>query len=66
MGVSRPYIIKDIYKLASDIVNENMISYGKELQFKHTVLQFEPQSRPMPEYRSSSQSWHKKISVIRQ
>lgn len=50
MGVSRPYIIKDIYKLASDIVNENMISYGKELQFKHTVLQFEPQSRPLASF----------------
>lgn len=50
MGIGRPYIIKDIYKLASDIVNENVISYGKELQFKHTLLQFDSQSRPIASF----------------
>lgn len=47
MGISRPYIIKDIYQLANDIENENVVSYGKELQFKHTLQQFESHSRPI-------------------
>ena len=46
----RAYVVRDIYKLATDILNENVVSYGKELQFKHSILQFEKQSRPLARF----------------
>lgn len=50
IGNQRPYVVRDIYKLASDIWNENVVSYGKELQFKHSLLQFDEQSRPLAKF----------------
>ncbi len=46
----RAYVVRDIYKLATDILNENVVSYGKELQFKHSMLQFDLQSRPFARF----------------
>ena len=47
IGMNRPYVVKDIYKLASDFLNENVVSYGKELQFKHSLQHFDERSRPL-------------------
>ncbi len=50
IGHQRPYVVRDIYKLASDIWNENVVSYGKELQFKHSIQHFDEQSRPLAQF----------------
>lgn len=50
IGNHRPYVVRDIYKLASDIWNENVVSYGKELQFKHSILHFDERSRPLAKF----------------
>ncbi|MBQ1769910.1 MAG: SNF2 helicase associated domain-containing protein, partial [Turicibacter sp.] len=47
IGMNRSYVVKDIYKLASDFLNENVVSYGKELQFKHSLKHFDERSRPL-------------------
>ncbi len=47
IGTNRPYIVRDLYKLASDIWNENVVSYGKELQFKHSIQHFDERSRSL-------------------
>ena len=50
VGIHRPYVVRDIYKLASDIWNENVVSYGKELQFKHAIQHFDEGSRPFASF----------------
>ena len=47
IGSNRTYVVRDINKFAYDILHENWVSYGKELQFKHSLEMFSPDSKKL-------------------
>ncbi|HAX74121.1 MAG TPA: helicase, partial [Firmicutes bacterium] len=47
IGKTRTYVVKDIYKLCQDIRAEEFVSYGKELEFRHSLATFEPESQQL-------------------
>ncbi|MTP73594.1 DEAD/DEAH box helicase [Turicibacter sanguinis] len=50
MGITRPYVIRDLYRFVIDLECECIISYGKELEFKHTMNHFDERSRPLVKF----------------
>lgn len=50
IGVSRMYVMKDIMDFEERMRREEDYSYGKNLQFCHTLQAFEEESRPLVEF----------------
>ena len=41
------YILRDLYKFSEDMQKENIVKYGKELEFKHSIESFTRNSQPL-------------------
>ncbi|MGL4337314.1 MAG: SNF2 helicase associated domain-containing protein [Turicibacter sp.] len=50
IGESRAYVVKDIFKLCHDIKTQQFASYGKELEFKHSLDNFEMTSQKLANF----------------
>lgn len=50
IGVSRMYVMKDVMDFEERMRQEEEYSYGKNLQFCHTLQAFEEESRPLAEF----------------
>ena len=47
IGKERMYILRDLYKFSEDMQKENIVKYGKELEFKHSIESFTRNSQPL-------------------
>lgn len=50
IGVKKKYVLKNTQVFANSLRHREFVSYGKELQFYHTLEAFEPGSRPLAEF----------------
>lgn len=50
IGVSRMYVLKDVMAFGERIKNESNYSYGKALEFHHTLQAFGEESRSLAEF----------------
>ncbi len=50
IGVSRMYVLKDVMAFGERIKNEANYSYGKSLEFHHTLSAFKEESRPLVKF----------------
>lgn len=56
VGSTQKYVIKNIQKFINDILNEETVSYGKKLSFKHTRNHFDEISLEVLSFMSESLS----------
>ena len=47
IGKDRMYILRDLYKFSEDIQKGNVVKYGKELEFKHSIESFTKNSQSL-------------------
>ena len=47
IGISRMYVLKDIFQFMTAMRDQETVSYGKSLQFLHVQDSFEEESRPL-------------------
>lgn len=50
IGESRLYVVKDIVELVKNILEENQMSYGKNLMFVHHIEAFEESAQPLIQF----------------
>ncbi|MCL1950121.1 MAG: SNF2 family helicase [Turicibacter sp.] len=47
IGKGRLYLVRDLYEFSDNIMARRTVSYGKELEFKHSLEAFEEDARPL-------------------
>jgi len=47
IGITRMYLLKDLFQFADALNAKRLVSYGKELEFKHHLSAFEETSQPL-------------------
>lgn len=50
IGIDRMYVLKDVFAFAKHLENCETYSYGKKLEFVHSLEAFEPKSRGLAEF----------------
>ena len=50
LGIRKLYILKNVYKFVKDMEDLSTVSYGKQLEFLHSMEAFTPESRPLAEF----------------
>ncbi|MGL4346188.1 MAG: SNF2 helicase associated domain-containing protein [Cellulosilyticaceae bacterium] len=47
IGATKSYVVKNVYEMADNIINEKWASYGKNLEFTHSMACFAEESLPL-------------------
>ena len=50
IGVSKMYVLKDVFAFEDALSNQENYKYGKNLQFVHTEESFDEESRPIVKF----------------
>ncbi|MEG2310881.1 MAG: SNF2 helicase associated domain-containing protein [Clostridia bacterium] len=50
IGSDKMYNLRDVYKFGSDMIEEQVVKYGKELEFKHVLDAFKDESRTLANF----------------
>lgn len=64
IGKDRMYILKDIYKFSEDMLNEEVVKYGKELEFKHKFSAFDENSKQIVRFLTNKASEYSEFSKL--
>ncbi|MDO4283309.1 MAG: SNF2 helicase associated domain-containing protein [Clostridia bacterium] len=64
IGKDRKYLLKDIYKFSEEMLNEEVVKYGKELEFKHNYNAFSEDSKKLVEFLTNKASEYNEFSKL--
>ncbi len=64
IGKDRLYILKDVYKFSEEMLHEEVVKYGKELEFKHTINSFNEESKDLVKFLTNKASEYEEFSKL--
>lgn len=64
IGKDRMYILKDIYFFSENMLNEEVVKYGKELEFKHQFNAFDENSKQVVRFVTNKASEYSEFSKL--
>lgn len=64
IGKDRMYLLKDIYKFSKEMLNEEVVKYGKELEFKHKFSAFDEESKKVVRFITNKASEYDEFSKL--